>query len=129
MALITAGAALTLHHLSERAPPGKPSEIPAGVDILIIRDRKVPRGHFVTGPFDIDEDKLFTTTEPFSAASRTWVPTHIPCRSVRLSGVIALSKNQCSRRSTGRGLPDSWARAAPARSVAAGLSASFFRGR
>lgn len=36
----------------------------AGVDVLVVRDRKFPAGMYegvyVTGPFDIDEDKLFT---------------------------------------------------------------------
>ncbi len=36
----------------------------AGVDVLVVRDGKFPMGEYegvyVTGPFDIDEDKLFT---------------------------------------------------------------------
>lgn len=36
----------------------------AGVDVLIVRDHKFPEGDYegvyVTGPFDIDEDKLFS---------------------------------------------------------------------
>lgn len=36
----------------------------ADVDVVIVRDHKFPKGHYegvyVTGPFDIDEDKLFT---------------------------------------------------------------------
>ena len=36
----------------------------AGVDVLVVRDGKFPKdayeGVYVTGPFDIDEDKLFT---------------------------------------------------------------------
>lgn len=36
----------------------------AGVDVLVVRDGKFPNGEYegvyVTGPFDIDEDKLFT---------------------------------------------------------------------
>lgn len=37
----------------------------AGVDVLVVRDGKFPKGEYesvhVTGPFDIDEDKLFTS--------------------------------------------------------------------
>lgn len=36
----------------------------AGVDVLVVRDGRFPMGEYegvyVTGPFDIDEDKLFT---------------------------------------------------------------------
>lgn len=36
----------------------------AGVDVVIVRDHKFPEGDcegvYVTGPFDFDEDKLFT---------------------------------------------------------------------
>lgn len=36
----------------------------AGVDVLVVRDGKFPKGAYegvyITGPFDIDEDKLFT---------------------------------------------------------------------
>ena len=36
----------------------------AGVDVHVVRDHKFPKGEYegvyVTGPFDIDEDKLFT---------------------------------------------------------------------
>ena len=36
----------------------------AGVNVLVVRDGKFPKGAYegvyVTGPFDIDEDKLFT---------------------------------------------------------------------
>lgn len=36
----------------------------AGVDVLVVRDHKFPEGRYegvhVTGPFDIDGDKLFT---------------------------------------------------------------------
>jgi predicted nucleic acid-binding protein len=39
------------------------TSILAGVDVLIVRDHKFPEGDYegvyVTGPFDIDEDKLF----------------------------------------------------------------------
>lgn len=35
----------------------------AGVDVLVVRDSKFPKGRFegvyVTGPFDLDDDKLF----------------------------------------------------------------------
>ena len=37
----------------------------AGVDVLVVRDGKFPKdeyeGVYVTGPFDVDEDKLFTS--------------------------------------------------------------------
>ncbi len=36
----------------------------ARVDVLVVRDDKFPKGDYegvyVTGPFDLDEDKLFT---------------------------------------------------------------------
>ena len=36
----------------------------AGVDVVVVRDHKFPDGDYegvhITGPFDLDEDKLFT---------------------------------------------------------------------
>jgi len=59
-----AGALRVKHGLKTWDAIHLATAILAGVDIVIVRDHKFPtddyEGVFVTGPFDIDEDKLFS---------------------------------------------------------------------
>jgi predicted nucleic acid-binding protein len=59
-----AGALRARHGLKTWDAIHLATAILAGVDIVIVRDHKFPAGDyegvFVSGPFDIDEDKLFS---------------------------------------------------------------------
>lgn len=59
-----AGDLSVKHHLTTWDAVHLATAVLAGVDVLVVRDGKFPEGEYegvyVTGPFDIDEDKLFT---------------------------------------------------------------------